>query len=116
MAKAVVGSCVVFLLVVCLGCAGTQYGSHEYPVVLDTVPTHCSAWVIPYRDWLKKQKALTDTSDVIRAKFRSGFTPWTASLLPYRFVVLAMDSSRTFRWKEFTPSMDARVTVEFAPH
>jgi hypothetical protein len=35
--------------------------------------------------------------------------------LPYVFIFIARDAEQHVRWKEFTPSRDASVTIDFGP-
>jgi hypothetical protein len=100
-----------------LSCASTEYGSRKYPVKLNTVPANCQAWVFSRSEWLKQKdkllapggKALSDADEnlvVTSDEFRE---------VPYVFIFIARDAEQHVLWKEFTPSRDTSVTIDFGP-
>ena len=106
-------SLTLIVLVIACACAGTKYGSHDYDVVLDTVPTHCRAWIVPNTQWVNDQTKLLEPNSPLREKCETGVTPWPISKPPYHYVFIAMDSQQHIAWKEFKPSRDTTVTLQF---
>jgi hypothetical protein len=96
------------------GCAGTQYGSRNYLVVLTTVPPNCEAWLVPNTRWVSEREQLLAPDGKVLATCESGLTPWEIRKPPYLYVFVARDAAHHLRWKPFKPSQDATVTIDFS--
>jgi hypothetical protein len=99
----------------CGGCAGTQYGSHLTPVVLDTNPPGGEIYVVPNQVWLSKQdKLMSGDADALKPFFR-GPGPQTAHLPPYQWIFVAQDAQKHRAFREFNPRDDDKVVIELGP-
>jgi hypothetical protein len=104
-----------FVLSLTTSCAGTQYGSREYPVEFATVPPDCQCWILPNTEWVFQKERILQEGGAALKKYESfrSKRPETKSLLPYVHVFVAMNANQQLLWKEFTPSRDPSVLIEF---
>ena len=94
------------------GCADMKYGSRPYEVVLDTVPSHCRAYLIPNTQWVYDKAKLLEPNSKLLEECENGITPWTVSKPPYVYVFVAVDEQQHVQWKEFKPSHDETVILQ----